>query len=124
MRVSAGRPEPLGATPCADGVNFALFSAHAERVDLCLFQGGQEIRLTLPERTGDIWHGFVEGIGEGAEYGYRVHGPWAPDLGHRFNPAKLLLDPYARELTRPLRWDASMQGGAGAMRPTGATVPR
>jgi len=117
MRITAGRPEPLGATPCAEGVNFALFSAHAEKVELCLFEGGQETRLTLPERTGDIWHGFVEGVSEGAEYGYRVHGPWAPDLGHRFNPAKLLLDPYARELTGRLHWDALMQGGTGATRP-------
>ncbi|MBD3785866.1 MAG: glycogen debranching protein GlgX [Sphingomonadales bacterium] len=117
MIITAGRPDPLGATPCAGGVNFAIFSAHAERVELCLFQGGREVRLTLPERSGDVWHGHVTGLGEGAEYGYRVHGPWAPDLGHRFNPAKLLIDPYARELTGPLPWQPPMQGGTGPARP-------
>ncbi|MCE5972237.1 glycogen debranching protein GlgX [Sinirhodobacter sp. WL0062] len=117
MRIEPGNSDRLGARLTADGVNFALFSAHAERVELCLFQDGQEQRLTLPERSGDIWHGYVPGLGEGAQYGYRVHGPWAPDLGHRFNAAKLLIDPYARELTAPLRWDALMQGGAGALRP-------
>lgn len=111
MQITPGRPWPLGATVDRAGVNFALFSAHAERVELCLFlQPGHELRLTLPDRDGDIWHGFVPGLEPGTAYGYRVHGPLAPEIGHRFNPAKLLLDPYARALTGPLRWCEAMQG--------------
>ncbi len=122
MIIEPGRGTHLGATlvgpaDAPEGVNFALFSAHAERVELCLFEGGRETRLTLPERSGEVWHGFVPGLGAGARYGYRVHGPWAPDLGHRFNPAKLLLDPYARALSAPLIWDPLMQGGVGTARP-------
>jgi glycogen operon protein len=84
-------------------VNVAVFSAHAAGVDFCLFDadGRQTARLPLPERTGDIWHGHVSGVGPGAQYGLRAHGAWAPDHGHRFNARKLLLDPYARELSGP-----------------------
>lgn len=117
MKIGPGRADRLGATPQEGGVNFALYSAHAERVELCLFEGGRETRLTLPERSGDIWHGFVDGIGPGAQYGYRLQGPWAPEIGHRFNPAKLLIDPYARALTGPISWNTLMQGGVGAARP-------
>ncbi len=113
--ILSGRADPLGAQATPEGVNFALFSAHAERVDLCLFgPEGIETRLALPERAGDVWHGFVPGLRPGAAYGYRVHGPWAPEIGHRFNPAKLLIDPYARALDAPLRWHAAMQGSDGA----------
>ncbi|MFD2175482.1 glycogen debranching protein GlgX [Rhodobacter lacus] len=111
MRIRPGRAEVLGAVPVGGGTNFALYSAHAEKVELCLFEGEREIRLALPERAGEIWHGFVPGVGPGAQYGYRVHGPWAPEIGHRFNPAKLLIDPYARALTAPLVWHPLMQGG-------------
>ncbi|WP_444451612.1 glycogen debranching protein GlgX [Rhodobacter capsulatus] len=117
MRIGPGRPEILGAVPVCGGVNFALFSAHAEKVELCLFEGEREIRLPLPERAGDVWHGFVPGAKNGAEYGYRVYGPWAPEIGHRFNPSKLLVDPYARALSRPLIWSQQMQGGVGSTRP-------
>jgi glycogen operon protein len=99
--ISAGSPVRMGAHVTADGVNFAVFSAHAEQVDLCLFSadGKTELaRLALPERSGDIWHGCVRGLEAGAVYGYRVHGPYAPEEGHRFNPHKLLLDPYTRQL--------------------------
>ena len=100
--LDVGSPEPLG-TACIDGgVNFAIFSTHADRVDLCLFDpaGAQETaRLPLPGRTGDIWHGFLEKAGPGLLYGYRVHGPYEPQRGHRFNPNKLLVDPYAKSLT-------------------------
>ena len=113
MNLSAGSPEPLGATPDADGVNFAVYSAHATAVEVCLFDAAGETavaRLALPERSGDVWHGHVAGIGVGARYGLRAHGPFAPDAGHRFNPAKLLLDPYAAAIDRPLRLHPSMFG--------------
>jgi len=101
FKVSSGRSYPLGATVHEQGVNFAIFSANAEKVELCLFDtaGKNEIqRITLPEFTDEVWHGFVENLPENALYGYRVYGPFAPHEGHRFNPHKLLLDPYAKEL--------------------------
>ena len=111
--VSAGRPWPLGATYDGDGVNFAVFSAHAEKVELCLFSpdGRKELaRIALPERDGDIWHVHVGGLVPGALYGYRVHGPYAPEQGHRFNPHKLLIDPYARGLEGRLKWSDALMG--------------
>ncbi|MFC7005844.1 glycogen debranching protein GlgX [Bowmanella sp. JS7-9] len=101
MQVADGKPYPLGATLQPGGVNFALFSAHAQQVWLVLFdeQDYQISRIALPQRTRQIWHGLVEGIGVGQRYGFEVEGPYQPQLGHRFNPAKLLLDPYARQLT-------------------------
>jgi len=99
--IRPGQPFPLGASWDGKGVNFALFSAHAEKVKLCLFDrtGRREtLRLTLPERSEEVWHGYVPGIGPGALYGYRVYGPYDPANGHRFNHHKLLLDPYARAL--------------------------
>ena len=102
-----------GATWTGEGVNFALFSAHAERVELCLFDesGETEIaRLTLPEFTNEIWHGFVPGLQPGTLYGYRVHGPYDPGNGHRFNPNKLLIDPYARELAGEIKWSEKLFG--------------
>ncbi len=102
--IGPGRPWPLGATVEAGGTNFAVFSAHAGRIEVCLFDAaGRETRHSLPERTGAIWHGFLPGVGPGQLYGLRAHGPWAPAEGHRFNPAKLLLDPYARRITAPPR---------------------
>ena len=103
-RLAVGRPWPMGATVDADGVNFAVFSAHASQVDLCLFdENGQTelARLPLPAQTGDVWHGFLPGCKPGQVYGLRAHGPWRPDRGHRFNPHKLLLDPWAREIISP-----------------------
>ena len=94
-----GRPHPLGATWDGAGVNFALYSEHAERVELCLFDaaGRREVeRVALAERTSFVWHAYLPHARPGQRYGYRVHGPHAPELGHRFNPLKLLLDPYAR----------------------------
>ncbi len=104
--LTPGRPWPMGATALADGsgVNFAVFSEHALHIDLCLFdaEGGTELsRTPLPGRTGDIWHGWLPGAGPGLVYGLRAHGPWRPDRGHRFNPYKLLLDPWAREIVTP-----------------------
>ncbi|MBS1188593.1 MAG: glycogen debranching protein [Rhodocyclaceae bacterium] len=102
-----GRPYPLGATWDGQGVNFALFSEHGEQVDLCLFdpKGRREIqRLRLPERTDHVWHGYLPEARPGLLYGYRVHGPYDPGAGHRFNPQKLLLDPYARDIVGTLQW--------------------
>ena len=99
--VTAGSDDRLGAHADESGVNFAVFSAHAERIELCLFDetGQKEVaRLALPEKSGDIWHGHVAGLTPGALYGYRAHGPYAPQEGHRFNPNKLLLDPYTTAL--------------------------
>jgi glycogen operon protein len=114
MKILPGSPEPLGATCDADGVNFALFSAHATRVELCLFDApeaaSESARVELPGHSGDVWHGRLPALRPGALYGYRVHGPWAPEAGHRFNPRKLLVDPYARALCGPLRWDAALFG--------------
>ncbi len=111
--VSASRAYPLGATFDGEGVNFAVFSAHASRVELCLFSGdgGTEMaRLRLLERDGDIWHGCVAGLKPGQLYGYRVHGPYEPEKGHRFNPHKLLLDPYAKRVVGKVYWDDALKG--------------
>jgi len=105
--LTEGVAYPLGATPMDGGVNFALFSQHAESVELCLFDdtGQQEIaRLPLPGYTDHVWHGRVEGLPVGTFYGYRVHGPFEPQSGHRFNPHKLLLDPYAKAISGPFIW--------------------
>ncbi|MDP2082720.1 MAG: glycogen debranching protein GlgX [Pseudotabrizicola sp.] len=111
--VSAGRPWPMGALLDGDGVNFAVFSAHAEMIELCLFSsdGRKEmVRLPFQERDGDIWHMHVGGLTPGTVYGYRAHGPYVPEQGHRFNPHKLLLDPYARALEGRLRWSDAVMG--------------
>ena len=103
-----GRPYPLGATWDGEGTNFSLFSEHASRVELCLFDdAGNEERLELRERTALNWHGYVPGVGPGQRYAYRVHGPWAPQEGHRFNPSKLLLDPYAKAIEGAIDFGAA-----------------
>lgn len=106
--VLPGRPYPLGATWEGEGVNFALFTEQAQRVELCLFDSPdakhETRRIMLPESTHNIWHAHVTGVGPGQLYGYRVHGPYDPKAGHRFNPQKVLLDPYAKAIGRPLRW--------------------
>jgi glycogen operon protein len=111
LRVSPGHYEPLGVTADAAGVNVAVFSANAERIEFCLFDaaGEQEVaRIALPGRTGDIFHGHIAGVPPGSRYGLRAAGPWAPDRGHRFNPYKLLVDPYASRFDRPFRLDPAM----------------
>ncbi len=103
-RPDSGLPGPLGVTLAEGGANVAVFSAHATRIELCLFDAAGEVereRLALPSRTGEVFHGFVPGLASGQRYGLRAHGPWAPEAGHRFDPAKLLVDPYARALDRP-----------------------
>ncbi|HEX6005698.1 MAG TPA: glycogen debranching protein GlgX [Burkholderiales bacterium] len=111
--VWTGAPYPLGATWDGQGVNFALFSEHGEGVELCLFdpQGRREIeRIPLPERTDQVWHGYLPEARPGLLYGYRVHGPYAPDEGHRFNAHKLLLDPYAKASAGVIRWSDALYG--------------
>ncbi|HLN24056.1 MAG TPA: glycogen debranching protein GlgX [Patescibacteria group bacterium] len=106
-RVWPGAPYPLGATWDGKGVNFALFSAHAEKVELCLFDGHNQReveRISLPEYTDEVWHGYLPDCRPGQLYGYRVSGPYEPTAGHRFNPNKLLIDPYAKELVGLLKW--------------------
>jgi isoamylase len=101
-----GEPFPLGATWDGRGTNFAVFSEIAEAVDLCLFDGaGRETCVRLPERTAFCWHGYLPGIGPGQRYGFRVHGPWNPSQGQRCNPAKLLVDPYAKSISGDIEWN-------------------
>ena len=114
-RAWPGRPTPLGATPDAAGVNFAVFSDHATRIELCLFDSpvaeAESERITLPERTDQVWHGYIPGLTPGQIYGYRAHGP--AGRGHAFNPRKVLLDPYARAIAREFRWDDSVLSASG-----------
>ncbi len=112
IALTPGQPAPLGAHFDGSGVNFTLFSVHAERVELCVFdESGFEHRYDLPSRSGDIWHGYLPDARPGLRYGYRVHGPWEPAQGHRFNPAKLLLDPCARMVDGHPHDDALFHGG-------------
>jgi len=120
MRISTGTPHPLGATWDGRGTNFALFSANATKVELCLFeaQGRRELeRFPLPVRTEDVWHGYLSDVVPGQLYGYRVHGPYQPELGYRFNAHKLLVDPYAKQLAGRVVWsDAHFGYRAGSSR--------
>ena len=112
-RIAEGLPHPLGATWDGVGVNFALFSANATKVELCLFdqEGRTELeRIELPEYTDEVWHGYLPDARPGTVYGYRVHGPWRPEAGHRFNPHKLLLDPYAKGHAGRLAWGPEVFG--------------
>lgn len=112
-RMQSGSPYPLGATCDGMGTNFAVFSAHAERIELCLFDpsGKREIaRYELPECTDEIWHGYLPRVRGGTLYGFRAYGPYLPEEGHRFNPNKLLLDPYARLLHGQVRWSDVLHG--------------
>ncbi len=104
-RAWPGRPAPLGATFDGEGTSFALFSASAEAVDLCLFEAGRETRIPLEDRTAHVWHGYLPGVRPGQEYGYRVEGPYDPPGGQRHDPSKLLVDPYARAISGGYRLD-------------------
>src|SRR6185503_8259948 len=112
MAVKEGLPSPRGATWDGKGVNFALFSANATKVEVCLFDsaGKERERIELPEYRDETWHAYVPDVGPGTLYGYRVHGPYAPEEGHRFNPNKLVLDPYARSHIGSLLWDPALFG--------------
>jgi isoamylase len=136
MRVWPGSPYPLGATWDGAGTNFALFSGVAERVELCLFGGdgparsAPQTRVDLTETDGFVWHGYLPGIGPGQRYGYRVHGPYEPPRGHRCNPAKLLLDPYAKAVEGEFRRSRAVFGyrtedpSARSTRDSAPFVPR
>jgi isoamylase len=114
LRIRPGTPYPLGATWDGRGANFALFSEHATKVELCLFDSvdapAEAARITMPEQTDRVWHLYLPDIQPGQLYAYRVYGPYAPDQGHRFNPAKLLIDPYAKAVARSIHWDDAMFG--------------
>ena len=114
MRLRPGKPYPLGATWDGQGVNFAIFSEHATEVEVCLFDAlgdsAESQRIRMPEQTDNVWHLYVPGLAPGQLYGYRVAGPYAPGEGHRFNPAKLLIDPYAKAISGELRWNDSLYG--------------
>jgi len=113
LEILPGEHTRLGANCDDEGVNFAVFSAHAQRVELCIFSddGKSEVeRLVLPEFTNEIWHGYVPGLKPGTLYGLRVHGPYEPQNGHRFNANKLLIDPYAKELVGDIRWGQAQFG--------------
>jgi glycogen operon protein len=109
LRIWPGKPYPLGATWDGVGTNFSVFSEVAERIELCLFDAeGRETHADLPETTAFIFHGYLPNIGPGQRYGYRVHGPWDPENGHRCNPNKLLLDPYGKAVEGQVRWDEAV----------------
>src|SRR4051794_39585281 len=114
MRVWPGRPYPLGATWDGAGVNFALFSENATGAELCLFDGpgtpGSERRISLHERTDQVFHAYLPDVLPGQLYGFRAHGPYEPEKGARFNPHKLLFDPYAKAVGRDTRWDPALFG--------------
>lgn len=114
MKLRPGSPYPLGATWDGSGVNFSLFSENATKVELCLFDGPdgthERQRIVLPEYTDQVWHGYLSGIRLGQLYGYRVYGPYEPNAGHRFNPAKLLIDPYTKAISGTIRWNDAIFG--------------
>ena len=135
MRVWPGQPYPLGATWNGLGVNFAIFSAHATRVELCLFDSPDAPApsncMTLPEHTDMVWHGFLPDVRPGQLYGYRVHGPYDPGAGLRFNPNKVLLDPYAKSIPaatfrsiRAITQRMPRWGLSSILRSPGATIGR
>ena len=114
IRIWPGQPYPLGASWNGLGVNFAIHSENATKVELCLFDSRdaarESERIVLPEQTNMVWHGYIPDVRPGQLYGYRIHGPYDPAAGHRFNPHKIVLDPYAKAIGRPVQWDDSMFG--------------
>src|SRR3712207_5379319 len=113
-KVLPGMPYPLGATWDGKGTNFAVYSENATRVDLCLFSSeldaGEDERIRMVEQTAFVWHCYLPGVGPGQLYGYRAHGPFAPEHGLRFNPHKLLIDPYAKAIAGEVQWDQPVFG--------------
>ncbi len=127
LRTSAGTPKPLGVTLMPGGINVAVASRHATRIVLCLFDASGQIetaQLDLTARSGDVHHAFIAGVGEGARYGLRADGPWQPEAGHRFDPARLLVDPYALELDRPFTYHPDLALPRTTAHDTAALVPK
>ena len=126
IAISSGLPEPLGVTPRDGGINVVVFSRNAVHIDVCLFddEDRETARLTLPGRDGDIHHGFIATVGPGARYGLRADGPYHPELGHRFDPAKLLVDPYARRIDRPFTLHAALAAPRPVATDTARLVPK
>ena len=114
MRTWPGSPYPLGATWDGEGINFALFSENATAVELCLFDGPESdrdsARIRVEEHTDQVWHVYMPELWPGQHYGYRVHGPYEPEAGHRFNPNNLLIDPYAKSIVGTIQWSDAMFG--------------
>jgi isoamylase len=114
MRIWPGSPHPLGATWDGEGVNFAIFSEHATSVELCLFDTPESAQpsaqVSMSAATDRVWHAYLPDVRPGALYGYRVDGPYAPEEGHRFNPAKLLIDPYAKAVSGTIKWSDELFG--------------
>ncbi len=127
-RCLPGKPYPLGATWDGTGVNFALYSENATKVELCLYDNRsrrETERIQLAEQTAFVWHGYIPGLQPGQLYGYRVHGPWEPERGLRFNPAKLLIDPYAKAIAGQVDWEKPIfpyRFGRRQRRPAASTV--
>ncbi|RYZ66233.1 MAG: glycogen debranching enzyme GlgX, partial [Proteobacteria bacterium] len=107
-----GKPYPLGATLTPEGVNFAIYSEHCDKVFVCLYDrdGNETAKVQLVEQTQNIWHGLIHGLKAGQYYGYRIEGPYDPKQGHRFNPNKLLLDPYSKSTSGPIDWNHACFG--------------
>lgn len=114
VKILVGSPYPLGANYDGNGVNFAIYAENAEAVELCLFEHAtdetESLIIEIKERTHQVWHAYIPDVGPGQLYGYRVHGPYEPKQGHRFNPNKLLIDPYAKAIAGTLRWDDALFG--------------
>ena len=111
--VRRGTPFPLGPTITGSGTNFAVYSETATRIDICLFESGDDTpsrTVTLPDRTNHVWHGWIDGVRHGSRYGIRAHGPYDPANGLRFTPAKLLVDPYAKSLDGEIKWGPDVFG--------------
>src|SRR5437868_7552800 len=128
LTLQPGAPAPLGATLTGEGVNFAVYSSSAARVELCLFDASGEhelARIALPERTENVWHGFLPAPqgAAGIVYGFRAHGPFDPAYGLRYNGAKLLIDPYARSLAGTFTWDDALLGSTLPATPTAQDAP-
>lgn len=113
-KILTGSPYPLGATYDGKGVNFSIYAENAEGIDLCLFNSTNDptesVKIRIKERTHQVWHAYVPDLHPGQLYGYRVHGPYEPQNGHRFNPNKLLIDPYTKAIAGTLQWDDSLFG--------------
>ena len=124
MRTWPGQPYPLGATFNGSGTNFALFSSVAEKVELCLIDDdGTEERIDVTEMDAHVWHVYLPGVSPGQRYGYRVHGPYDPSAGHRCNPAKLLLDPYAKAIDGQIDGDEALFSYHFGTTPASSTRP-